>query len=1564
MPIAIAPSDIVESPGVARVGDADAPQPGLFDGRPVADGDVVVRFTWPGDVNLNGNDDQADLSVITAATGTGWSGGDVNYDGSVDGADYSAWADTTGNQYGFPAVAESGVETVGLSGDGVLFTDGLVSISSWTVKWGDGTNTTYPVAAGASPDVSASHTYASTAVGEFSAAVSVTGVDVSGAVTTLFLPHQDVVVTPDAPTDLSATESTTGEVDLSWADDTAVATGYVVTATPTDTSLATKVYDVPAGTFNASATGLTPDAVYAFNVVAVNTLADGVSSSSSAASATATAPGWTILATPGTVAEGATAVSVTFTATNPAATVGVLDQLSIAWSDSGTSQAVPWPVGASSATVSHTITATETSFTASAILYDVPGNQFMLTPLTVDVVPTAPDTLTGVVASSTEVDLTWVDHSANAAFGDIVYASTDGGVTFNELTEVDAVAAGATNTYAATGLTPGTPYQFYVTADDGYAESAASNTVTEPTTFVPPDINVSDTGTVVEGQPYELDLTATFEDGEPDSITGWQVNWDDGTSVQSYAASSDPTVALAVFHTFAAGTSTATPIVTAVDAASATFTATADMVSITPIAPVPSTATASGSSLNISWTNPSNISTGTTVLLSTDDNAFFDVGGSSGTSTTISDLNLDTNYWVELQNTAPGGLSAATAAYSVSTPYVAPTLFITPVAAATESGGYNLSMSATYADDTPQDDLITNWLVDFGDGDGVQNFSGGAVTEAGDYAAGCTGATISVTAVDTNGHSITQTSTAVFAPNVPTNVSAADSTGNTATVSFTATTAIAGSHYVIQRLDPGSTSGWVTVDTVAANANGDSQTYSWVDNGLTASPIGTLYRVASQGAGITASTPGSAGLSAYLSTLLSGGVAAMGSGINVSPPGLDVGGEQYVQINGIGGSNPSSVTINATGYNPSVIQVISTSSVSSSGTATILVKGLAYGTTQLVVVASNGEAGSNPITPTVPTVTAVQNSNNPYNVPTITEGVTDPSAGFLFSDSYASITPVVVPFTTFGSTIDPITIGVPSGSVTIPANTSGGSSVFYNTTIGNDGKIAPTRYAIVTLQTPQVDTSGVGGQQATMAVANSNTPGLTLNGATTNATIPLDPQGTDSGLTTIVPTVTYMGTLVSTTYTWNPNQFIMWTTDHVGTPGTDLASIYGLTPSPYTGLVSLTLAGLPIAKIYGQDISGSPTVNGTAVTFGATVSDPATSLVPVEAVSPTTAPDGTAQGVEVLYNGAAVNGKMAGNLLIGQGVTLTIRYVAPAGVAPAIEANVQVPGNVVASYSANSDQASVVSYDGTGLDSATGTVSTHFYWISEGLDGQTVTKDIEIHGYFGDGQSYETNVTFKVTTPKSELTLLDFGAISVGPSKGIDVIGLLPKKDSFSGRGIDYSGSVDSLKPAFNEEGKWNYVQTSLEFTSATDFAGQRYNGLANGKRGLDSLYPIYDPWFSTSSTKIHEYGDTPTQGFSILPVDQNGMPLALKDAKSVSIFDAFCTYITFVPPGSDSIPVYLQEAAWIWGGDAVNVGSAASPKLQLVPGSAIAPVVSDGTPFSGELTWDYNIAPDYLYMR
>ena len=63
-----------------------------FDGVAVTPADVLVKYTYYGDANLDGHVDAADYTRTDAgflSAATGWVNGDFNYDGSVDGSDYT-----------------------------------------------------------------------------------------------------------------------------------------------------------------------------------------------------------------------------------------------------------------------------------------------------------------------------------------------------------------------------------------------------------------------------------------------------------------------------------------------------------------------------------------------------------------------------------------------------------------------------------------------------------------------------------------------------------------------------------------------------------------------------------------------------------------------------------------------------------------------------------------------------------------------------------------------------------------------------------------------------------------------------------------------------------------------------------------------------------------------------------------------------------------------------------------------------------------------------------------------------------------------------------------------------------------------------------------------------------------------------------------------------------------------------------------------------------------------------------------------------------------------------------
>jgi hypothetical protein len=70
----------------------------LFEGSAPGPGDVLVKFTYYGDTNLDGVVNSSDYTRIDAAyladqsssnSLTGWFNGDFNYDGVINGSDYT-----------------------------------------------------------------------------------------------------------------------------------------------------------------------------------------------------------------------------------------------------------------------------------------------------------------------------------------------------------------------------------------------------------------------------------------------------------------------------------------------------------------------------------------------------------------------------------------------------------------------------------------------------------------------------------------------------------------------------------------------------------------------------------------------------------------------------------------------------------------------------------------------------------------------------------------------------------------------------------------------------------------------------------------------------------------------------------------------------------------------------------------------------------------------------------------------------------------------------------------------------------------------------------------------------------------------------------------------------------------------------------------------------------------------------------------------------------------------------------------------------------------------------------
>ena len=77
-------------------------------------GDVVVKFTYAGDANLDGKitiDDYVKIDNGIAAGLAGWSNGDFNYDGKINIDDYTKFIDVNIGAQGAPLGSASGVQS-------------------------------------------------------------------------------------------------------------------------------------------------------------------------------------------------------------------------------------------------------------------------------------------------------------------------------------------------------------------------------------------------------------------------------------------------------------------------------------------------------------------------------------------------------------------------------------------------------------------------------------------------------------------------------------------------------------------------------------------------------------------------------------------------------------------------------------------------------------------------------------------------------------------------------------------------------------------------------------------------------------------------------------------------------------------------------------------------------------------------------------------------------------------------------------------------------------------------------------------------------------------------------------------------------------------------------------------------------------------------------------------------------------------------------------------------------------------------------------------------------------
>ena len=291
--------------------------------------------------------------------------------------------------------------------------------------------------------------------------------------------------------------------------------------------------------------------------------------------------------------------------------------------------------------------------------------------------------------------------------------------------------------------------------NDGDRTSFLDDVALTAVAIVPPTLSISGAATANQGLSYPLSLSATETDG--DTISGWTINWGDGTTPQ--AVSGNPSSVNHVYdHGTNAGSNNYTITATATDL-NGTYSANSQSVTVNSVAPTLSISGAASANQGLSY--PLSLSatetdgdtvTGWTVNWG-DGTTPQAVSGNPSSVNHVYDHGTNAgsnNYTITATATDQDGTYAANS-QGVTVTSVAPTLSISGAATANPGASYPLSLSSTETDG----DTITGWTINWGDGTTPQAVSGNPSSVNHVYGqgtnAGLNTYTITATATDQDG---------------------------------------------------------------------------------------------------------------------------------------------------------------------------------------------------------------------------------------------------------------------------------------------------------------------------------------------------------------------------------------------------------------------------------------------------------------------------------------------------------------------------------------------------------------------------------------------------------------------------------------------------------------------------------------------------------------------------------------------------------------------------------------------------------------------------------------------
>ena len=500
-----------------------------------------------------------------------------------------------------------------------------------------------------------------------------------------------------------------------------------------------------------------------------------------------------------------------------------------------------------------------------------------------------------------------------------------------------------------------------------------------------------------------------------------------------------------------------------------------------------------------------------------------------------------------------------------------------------------------------------------------------------------------------------------------------------------------------------------------------------------------------------------------------------------------------------------------------------------------------------------GDEGSALLDPAFPSITCTPD--------TVTQGATYNSSnppGFTFSAPYSSVSDITYQYTTLGSTVPDSLKGALSGSsITL---SGADPSVFVPYTPPDDGKIAPDRYLVVSYGS---QATYLHNPHAIMKVVNNDVPTITINDASDNAVIQLDPQGDIHKLTKIATSApNFDQEILTSTLTWSARDFIMWPTDEIGPAGTDLAGVAGAVYNPADGTVSITVNGAPPADVYGQCIAGSINWDTTMVQLSVQVEAAPTAIVGESSKPASATAKGTARGVVIVGGGATAGGAIP-QIVIGERMNLSAQWEGPG--APATDASLDWSGSgsVVKGFYVSPDftTGGPQALQPTTMPFANNSLS--FIWYSERPDGRIEKVNCSVAGF-------TTSQQFHVMSPSSQVNVLSGDdnpghttssqSIHSGASARVSLGTVTLDGRAIAGKaGVEFSAFAE--EPANFENGNYEWVQ------------------IINSSR-ISPAYQIFGHLFGTSflsgldNTYAYDKGDPQPLTHSKARVDLNGKEL------------------------------------------------------------------------------------------